>query len=57
MPQKGYYYKIKVKDIKEYLLVGQYQTKNVFNSVCKLFNIEKFCKWKGIEKDSLIFMQ
>lgn len=57
IPQKDYYYKIKVEDIREYLLYGQYQTKNVFNSVCKLFNIDKFCKWKGIEKDSLIFMQ
>lgn len=57
MPQKGYFYKLKVDDISEYLKLGQYQTKNVFNSVCKLINIDKFCKWKGIELDSLIFMQ
>lgn len=57
MPQKGYYYKIKTKDIKEFLRTGQYQVKNVFNSECKLFNIDKFCRWKGCSKNDLVFMQ
>lgn len=56
-PQLDLFYKIKTEDLKQYISEQGFIRKlKIFNSWCGLISLEKYCKFKGIELDSLIFM-
>lgn len=56
--QRDYFYKIKTDDLKQYIAEFGFDRKlQIFNSLCGLVNLDKYCKHKGVELDSLIFMQ
>ncbi|MHC1746935.1 MAG: hypothetical protein AB9856_00925 [Cellulosilyticaceae bacterium] len=56
MPQIDRYYRIKTKNIKDYIKQhGFDKTRNVFNSYCGFININNFCNWKGVNKDDILF--
>ncbi len=57
-PQRDLFYKIKTKDLQQYIKERGFLRKlEMFNSWCGLINLNSFCRWRGIELDSLIFMQ
>lgn len=57
-PQRDLFYKIKTQDIKQYIAErGFLRQQEMWKSWCGLINLYSFCRWKGIELDSLIFMQ